>query len=93
MMDKCKSCAAKETRFMTNMETYDVCILHQYPCDMITKCDYFVSKDIVRCKDCKHRKEQHYEDVGEKPYIKYECKFTKYSMSDEGFCSFGKKLK
>ena len=44
---------------------------------------------VVRCKDCKHRKERHYEESGEKPYIKYECKFTKYSMSDNGFCSFG----
>lgn len=46
---------------------------------------------VVRCKDCKHRKERHYEENGEQPYIKYECKFTKYSMSDEGFCSFGAK--
>lgn len=44
---------------------------------------------VVHCKACKHRKERHYEESGEKPYIKYECKFTKYSMSDEGFCSFG----
>lgn len=43
MTDKCKSCVAKETRFMTNMETYDVCILHQYPCDMITECQYIVT--------------------------------------------------
>ena len=47
---------------------------------------------VVRCKDCKHRKERHYEESGEKPYIKYECKFTKYSMSDDGFCSFGARL-
>lgn len=47
---------------------------------------------VVHCKDCKHRKERHYEESGEKPYIKYECKFTKYSMSDEGFCSFGAKM-
>lgn len=47
---------------------------------------------VVRCKDCKHRKERHYEEGGEKPYIKYECKFTKYSMSDDGFCSFGAKM-
>ena len=93
MADKCKSCAAKETRFMTNMETYDVCLLYQYPCDMITKCDYSIVKDFVRCKDCKHRKEYHYEEEGEKPYIKYGCKFTDYLMSDEGFCSFGKRAK
>lgn len=47
---------------------------------------------VVRCKDCKHRKERHYEESGEKPYIKYECKFTKYSMSDDGFCSFGARM-
>lgn len=46
---------------------------------------------VVYCKDCKYRKERHYEENGEKPYIKYECKFTKYSMNDEGFCSFGVK--
>ena len=44
---------------------------------------------VVHCKDCKHRKERHYEESCEKPYIKYECKFTNYPMSDEGFCSFG----
>ncbi|MBR4510081.1 MAG: hypothetical protein IKP25_05305 [Ruminococcus sp.] len=47
---------------------------------------------VVRCKDCKHRKERHYEESGEKPYIKYECEFTKYSMSDDGFCSFGARM-
>ena len=47
---------------------------------------------VVRCKDCKHRKEHHYEESGEKPYIKYECKFTGYSMSDDGFCSFGARM-
>lgn len=47
---------------------------------------------VVRCIDCKHRKEHHYGESGEKPYIKYECKFTKYSMSDDGFCSFGARM-
>lgn len=47
---------------------------------------------VVHCKDCKYRKEHHYEENGEKPYIKYECKFTKYSMSDDGFCSFGARM-
>lgn len=47
---------------------------------------------VVCCKDCKYRKERHYEESGEKPYIKYECKFTKYSMSDDGFCSFGARM-
>lgn len=47
---------------------------------------------VIYCKDCKHRQERHYEESGEKPYIKYECKFTKYSMSDDGFCSFGARM-
>jgi hypothetical protein len=47
---------------------------------------------VVHCKDCKYREEHHYEEPGEKPYIKYECKFTKYSMSDNGFCSFGARM-
>lgn len=49
-------------------------------------------QQVVHCKDCKHRKERHYEEIGEKPYIKYECKFTNYSMSDDGFCSFGARM-
>lgn len=64
------------------------------PREMLDEIEALPSADIqpvVRCKDCKHRKERHYEESGEKPYIKYECKFTKYSMSDEGFCSFGAK--
>lgn len=50
------------------------------------------TQSVVHCKDCKHRKERHYEESGEEPYIKYECKFTKYSMSNDGFCSFGAKM-
>lgn len=49
MIEKCKSCVARERRNMSNMETYDVCLLYQYPCDMITKCDYIVLKDIAQC--------------------------------------------
>ena len=48
-------------------------------------------KPVVYCKDCKYRKEHHYEDDGEPPYIKYSCKFTNYSMPDMGYCSMGKK--
>lgn len=47
---------------------------------------------IVHCKDCKYRKEHHYEVKGEAPYVKYSCKFTTYSMSGEGFCSFGARM-
>ncbi len=57
--------------------------------------DYYLVKDVqpvIYCKDCKYRKEHHYEVSGEPPYIKYECKFTKYSMSPNGFCSFGVRI-
>ena len=47
---------------------------------------------IVHCKDCKYRKEHHYEAKDEAPYVKYSCKFTTYSMSGEGFCSFGARM-
>lgn len=46
---------------------------------------------VVYCKDCKYRTEHHYEMIGEVAYTKYSCKFTHYSMSDHGFCSFGSK--
>ncbi len=46
---------------------------------------------IVHCKDCKYRKEHHYEAKGETPYVKYSCKFTTYSMSGKGFCSIGRR--
>lgn len=59
--------------------------------EIIDKVEVSDVQPVVRCKDCKYRIERHYEDIGEKIYIKYECKFTKYSMSDEGFCSFGAK--
>ena len=60
-------------------------VVHELP-DMVEK---DVEK-VVHCKNCKYREEHHYEEEGEQPYIKYSCKFTKYSMSDNGFCSFGK---
>ena len=59
------------------------------PVDTIADIELADVQPVVHCRDCKHRKERHYEESGEKPYIKYECKFTKYSMSDNGFCSFG----
>ena len=55
--------------------------------DKITSGEY---EPVVYCKDCKYRKEHHYENDGETPCIKYSCKFTKYSMSDTGYCSMGK---
>ena len=62
------------------------------PVDTIADIELADVQPVVYCKDCKHRKERHYEESDEKPYIKYECKFTKYSMSDNGFCSFGARM-
>lgn len=62
------------------------------PVDTITDIELSDVQPVVHCKDCKYRKERHYEENGEKVYIKYECKFTKYSMSDDGFCSFGVRI-
>ena len=65
------------------------------PREMLDEIEALPTTDVqpvVYCKDCKHRKERHYEESDEKPYIKYECKFTKYSMSDNGFCSFGARI-
>lgn len=73
---------------------YDGHCVHRGECDVdvIQTAPAEDVQPVVRCKDCKHRKERHYEESGEKPYIKYECKFTKYSMSDDGFCSFGARM-
>ena len=67
-------------------EIYEICqyMIYTY----CWSCKYNPSA-IVHCKDCKHREEHHYEENGEPPYIKYSCKFSNYSMSDDGFCSFG----
>lgn len=46
-------------------------------------------RKVVFCKDCKYRQDHHYEEPGQQPYIKHSCKFSNYSMSDEGFCSMG----
>lgn len=62
------------------------------PVDTIADIELADVQPVVHCKDCKYRKERHYEENGEKVYIKYECKFTKYSMSDDGFCSFGVRI-
>ena len=87
--------------YITKKQAVDLLRSLPNPCELlqlhtIAVAIYFIEKEpaadvqpVVHCKDCKHRKERHYEEIGEKPYIKYECKFTKYSMSDDGFCSFG----
>lgn len=51
---------------------------------------------VVRCKDCKHMKERHYEGLGEPPYIKRTCG-SKYGLSkpytveEWDFCSRGER--
>ncbi len=60
--------------------------------ECIEKCKQADVQPIVRCKDCKYRKEHHYEAEGEAPYVKYSCKFTTYSMSGECFCSIGARM-
>lgn len=47
---------------------------------------------LIRCKDCRHFEEHHYEKEGEDPYIKYKCG-SKYGLdkshtiSPDDFCS------
>lgn len=48
--------------------------------------------EIVRCCKCKHKKDHHYEEPGEEPYIKSICEnkygLTKgYQVHDWDFCS------
>ena len=51
---------------------------------------------IIRCRQCKYFHEAHYEEPGESPYIKYQCK-NKYGMPnytirpDEDYCSRAEK--
>lgn len=47
--------------------------------------------EVVRCKDCKYCEERHYEETGEKPYIKLVCKWSDYSHHPNDFCSYGKR--
>ena len=67
-----------------------------------TIADGFIEKapatNIVTCEECKHRIEHHYEEPGEKPYIKSTCGckygLTKdYQVHDDDFCSRGEKSK
>ena len=48
--------------------------------------------EIVRCGECKHKRDLHYEEPGEEPYIKSICKnkyglTEKYQVHDWDFCS------
>ena len=48
--------------------------------------------EIIRCGECKHKKDHHYENPGEEPYIKSTCKnkyglVKNYQVHDWDFCS------
>lgn len=52
--------------------------------------------EVVRCKDCKHMVEHHYEEPGEPPYIKCTCEnmygLTKsYRVEPSDYCSRGER--
>lgn len=53
-------------------------------------------RSVIRCRQCKYYHEAHYEDPGDPPYIKHQCK-NKYGMPkytvrpDEDYCSRAEK--
>lgn len=47
--------------------------------------------EVVRCKDCRYCEERHYEEEGEKPYIKLSCKWSNYSHQPNDYCSLGER--
>ena len=54
--------------------------------------------EIIKCRDCEYYHEAHYEEPGEAPYIKHQCKnkygLNKYTVRpDEDFCSRAKRRK
>jgi len=88
----CKNCP----RNVDRITYYDRCACSEVSdiCSIIT--DFATLEDVVavvHCKDCKYREEHHYEEEREQPYIKYSCKFTQYSMPDDGYCSCGVRKK
>lgn len=44
-------------------------------------------ENIIKCKDCFFYEEAHYEEEGEKPYIKYVCRLFQRQMQEDDFCS------
>lgn len=64
------------------------CILTVCPMEEPTVTDI----RIVRCKDCKHHREAHYEDEGEPPYIKHVCNMIRGRQFDPNFyCAYGER--
>ncbi|MDD3393804.1 MAG: hypothetical protein PHU31_11710 [Anaerotignum sp.] len=47
----------------------------------------------VKCGECIHIFERHYEDEFEPPYIKYACKYKgNYQVFLNDFCSYGERV-
>ena len=47
--------------------------------------------EVVRCKNCRYCEEAHYEEEGEKPYVKLKCKWSNYSHQPNDYCSCGER--
>lgn len=46
----------------------------------------------VRCGECVNLIERHYEEVGEKPYIKYGCKYRdRYQVHKNSYCDLAER--
>ncbi len=62
--------------------------------DMLEYAEYLPTADVVevvRCRDCKYCIEHHYEEEGEKPYVKLSCKWSEYSHQPNDYCSYGER--
>lgn len=71
----CTSC--KEMVMLSNKNTAQTLVEQDY-------------RKVVMCKDCAYCEEHHYEEEGEKPYIKLTCKWSKYAHQPTDFCSCAK---
>lgn len=72
-----------------NAETVKRCIVLDDSVPNVATAVDFV--EVVRCKDCKYCIEHHYEEEGEKPYIKLSCKWSEYSHQPDDYCSYGER--
>lgn len=60
-------------------------------CELEDKIEQGELVAVVRCKDCRYCEEAHYEEEGEKPYIKLKCKWSNYSRHSNDYCSYGER--
>lgn len=61
--------------------------IEKYVAKRLTEKGY---RKVVMCKDCAYCEEHHYEQEGEKPYIKLTCKWSSYAHQPKDFCSMAK---